>query len=259
MPSPFPGMDPYLEGSLWMSVHAPLAVEIVKQLTPKLRPRYMALTTRRYVMDVPEDTDISIEGIYPDVSVVRSDSQEIGPLATGIVPPVLHLTTLMPESIPQISVELHEVKSRRLVTVIEILSPTNKRGDGRDEYLAKRNKILLSTAHLLEIDLLRRGKRVPMKELMPRTPYFVFLSRADRRPITDVWPILLNQPLPSVPVPLLSGDPDTTLDLQQAMTNVYDSCGLDMAIDYSQPPEVSLPTKAAAWADEHLRAAGLRS
>ncbi len=258
MPSPFPGMDPYLEGTLWMSVRTPLAVEIVRQLTPKLRPRYMALTTRRYVIDVPDDADVTIEGIYPDVSVIRSESPEAGTLTSGAMPSVLRLTTLIPESIPQISVEIHEARSHRLVTVIEVLSPTNNRGDGRDEYLAKRNKTLLSRAHLMEIDLLRRGRRVPMKETLPQAPYFVFVSRANLRPLTDVWPVLLNQSLPAVPVPLLNGDADASLDLQEALTSVYDSCGLDLAIDYTKPSEVPLPPKAAAWADERLRAAGLR-
>src|SRR4051812_26355247 len=140
MPSPFPGMDPYLEGSLWMSVHGALAVEIIRQLNPRLRPRYMALTIRRFVLDMPEDTDVAIEGIYPDVAVIQSGSLEVGVPSVGGSSPAVKLMTLLPESVPQISVEIREVEGRRLVTVIEILSPTNKRGAGRDEYLAKRGK-----------------------------------------------------------------------------------------------------------------------
>jgi hypothetical protein len=252
-------MDPYLEGSLWISVHAPLAVEIVRQLNPRIRPRYMALTIRRLILDVPEDTDVAIEGIYPDVAVMRSDSPELGLPAVGTGTPALKLMTLMPESVPHISVEIREVKGRQLVTVIEILSPSNKRGAGRDEYLAKRGKILLSDVHLLEIDLLRRGRRVPMKDPMPRAPYFVILSRAGQRPVSEVWPIALDQALPTVPVPLLAGDPDVPLDLQQALASVYDANSLDLAIDYTRPPDVPLPSKAAAWADKLLQAAGLRS
>src|SRR3954471_10180870 len=114
MPSPFPGMDPYLEGSLWMSVHSPLAVEIIRQLNPKLRPRYIALTVRRFILDVPEDADVSIEGMYPDVSVLRSDVPGIGALAEGVSPPALKLVTLMPETVPQVSIEIREVKGHRL-------------------------------------------------------------------------------------------------------------------------------------------------
>src|SRR5947209_14772918 len=97
MPNPFPGMDPYLEGDLWTSVHTDLCAEIARQLSPKLRPKYVALSTRRVV-----------------------------------------LTANLPEPIPHISVEIRDVAERRLVACIEVLSPTNKRGTGREEYAAKR-------------------------------------------------------------------------------------------------------------------------
>ena len=143
---------------------------------------------------------------------------------------------------------------RRLVTAIEVLSPTNKRRDGRDEYLQKRRRLLMSSAHLMEIDLLREGHRVPMRKPLPAAPYFVFVSRAERRPLTDVWPIALDQRLPVVPVPLLPGDKDVPLDLQSAFTAVYDGLGYDMAVDYARPPEVPLAAQHAAWAEQQLRA-----
>jgi hypothetical protein len=156
-------------------------------------------------------------------------------------------------------VDIRDVAQRRLVTAIEFLSPTNKRGLGRRQYLVKRRRLLLSSAHLMEIDLLRRGRRVPMRQPLPSAPYFVLLSRAERRPLTEVWPITLDQPLPTVPVPLRESDPDVPLDLQLALTNVYDLCSLDLAVNYAGPPDVRLPPEAATWAEERLRAAGLRS
>ncbi len=87
----------------------------------------------------------------------------------------------------------------------------------------------------------------------------MFLSRADERPITEVWPILLDQPLPTVPVPLHEGDADARLDLQQALTMAYDECGFSDMIDYAKPPAISLEPEQAAWVDQHLRAAGLRT
>jgi hypothetical protein len=108
----------------------------------------------------------------------------------------------------------------------------------------------------MEIDLLRKGQRVPMQQPLPAAPYFVFLSRAEKRPMTEVWPISLNQPLPIVPVPLLPDDADILLDLQQIFTAVYDLLGFDLALDYSQAPEILLDEKAAAWATEHLEAKG---
>ena len=98
-----------------------------------------------------------------------------------------------------------------------------------------------------------------VRQPLPPAEYFIFLSRADDRPMTDVSPVALNQPLPSVPIPLLPGDPDTPLDLQQTFAAVYDLLGYNLAIDYAQPPGVPLARKAVLVAENILQAAGLRS
>jgi hypothetical protein len=194
-----------------MTVHTQLSAEIARQLAPKLRPKYLALTTERFGMS------------------------EAGSV---------HVT-----------VEIRDSANRQLVTAIEMLSPSNKQGTSRDEYLAKRRRLLLSTAHLMEIDLLRQGQRVPMQQPLPSASYFVLVSRAEDRPLTEVWPITLHDRLPMVPVPLLPEDPDVPLDLQQAFTTIYDALSYDLAVDYTQPPEVPLSAEEAAWVDERLRAA----
>jgi hypothetical protein len=250
-------MDPYLEGSLWMSVHTDLAVVIAHQLNPRLVPRYIALTSRRYVMDTPEESEVIIGETVPDVAVLTATPVPEGRGAAMLAAP-LQIATLMRTPVPHITVEIRDVAKRQLVTVIEILSPTNKHGDGFKEYRDKRERILRTPAHLMEIDLLRKGRRVPMRATLPSVPYFVFLGRAENRPLTQVWPITLDQPLPEVPVPLLPGDADTKLDLQQALSEVYDKSALRYIIDYSKPPETPLAPEQAAWVDEHLRAAGLR-
>ena len=160
----------------------------------------------------------------------------------------------MPEMVPQFTVEIRDVEERRLVTLIKVLSPANKRGEGHREYVEERTRVLMSTSHLLEIDLLRNGIRVPMREELPRSPYFVFLSRWQRRPITDIWEVGYDQPLPTVPVPLQPEDKDVALDLQQALTSVYDSIGYDLLLDYAHPADVPLKGKAAKWAAELLAA-----
>ena len=162
----------------------------------------------------------------------------------------LELATVMPSKVPHVWVEIRDTKMRKLVTAIEILSPTNKTGRGRREYLHKRARFLRSAAHLLEIDLVRKGRRLPMRKKLPPDPYFVFLSRVERRPITEIWPIPFDQPLPTVPVPLLPGDADVFLDLQQALTNIYDLCRYDLEIDYSNPPETPLPLEMTEWCEK---------
>jgi hypothetical protein len=224
MANPFPGMDPYLEGDLWTSVHTDLSAEIARQLAPKVRPKYVVILA-------PVD-DADADASHPDVGVSAvAPSSTTGTSATTTAPLVLPVA--FPEPIPHVSVEVGDVLERRLVTCIEVLSPTNKRGPGREEYEGKRFQVLSSSAHLLEIDLLRAGLRFPTSEPLPAFPYFVFLSRAEKRKDVEIWPIALESPLPEVAVPLLPGDADAILDLQRALTTVYDILGYDELIDYN--------------------------
>ncbi len=163
----------------------------------------------------------------------------------------------MPASIPHVSLEIRDTDSRLLVTALEVLSPTNKRS-GRAEYLGKREQLLQSQAHLIEIDLLWDGPRMPMRRPIPPCPYCVLVSRADRRPVADVWPVRLDQPLPTIPVPLLPGDADVALNLQVVFDGVYDSFGYSAAIDYSKPPEQALGEGDLAWINARLAGVGKR-
>jgi len=251
MPSPFPGMDPYLEGSLWTSVHTQLGVEIQRQLMPLLRPRYIALTNERFVIATAEDEEPGAV-IYPDLAVADLPSATAWSASADAAPAPMLATTVMPRTHSQISVEIRDAGERKLVTDIEILSTASKLYEGRAEYIARRNRLLLSPAHLMEIDLLRIGKRVPMRKPLPDQPYFVLVSRVERRPVTEIWPVSLDMPLPTVPVPLLAGDADVMLDLQRAFSNVYDLAGYELAVDYSRPPEQPLSPADAAWAKARL-------
>jgi hypothetical protein len=143
----------------------------------------------------------------------------------------------LPVEVPLLGIEIRDVAERRLVTVIEILSPVNKHGGGFQEYLEKRTALLRTQTHLLEIDLLRGGQRIPLTGgELPLASYYVFLSRFTRRPVSEVWPMGLREPLPTVPVPLLPPDPDVPLQLQAAVEACFELVGYERLLDYTQPP-----------------------
>lgn len=158
-------------------------------------------------------------------------------------------------------VDILTTEGERLVTVIEILSPSNKRTNHDDgqEYRRKRRELFRSSVHLLEIDLLRAGDRMPLAEPVPEAPYYVMLSREECRPGVHVWPIQLQDRLPQVPVPLLEGDSDVVLDLGAAVASVYERGAFERRLDYSvAPPPPALPDADAAWIDALLREQGRR-
>lgn len=258
--SPFPGMDPYLEGDLWQEFHGRFANQISAQLLPLLPPRYVALLEKRYVIEDAGIDLVVVPGhriIYPDVHVVhtvRETATMTAATAVQITPRV-RLVSHVPEEIPQLSIEIRDIANRRLVTVIEILSPANKHGKGLDEYLERRYDLLKTATHLLEIDLLRGGERLPLHGGdFPPAAYCVYLSRFTQRPYTDVWPIQLRDRLPVIPVPLLPPDEDVILDLQAAFDACFQLVGYQRLLDYTQsPPPPSLSAEDAAWVQEVVK------
>jgi hypothetical protein len=258
MPSPFPGMDPYLEGQLWMGFHGDLCTQIKWQLAPQLEPKYYPFTKRYLMRDSSASMEIAAD-IIPDVGVSEAGDSGLPASAGSVLAAPLQMRTLMPVPVPHYRIEIRDVQNRQLVTAIEFLSPTNKRKPGRRIYLRKRERILASSSHLVEIDLLRKGQRVPMEEPYPQdASYFVLVSREQKRPSTDVWPISITQPLPSIPIPLLAPDPDVALNLQEALDKIYDQGRYRGVIDYKMPPDVKLTAEQERWADLRLREMKLR-
>lgn len=257
MPSPFPGMGPFLEGELWTNFHTQFAVEIARILSPQIRPRYVALTQKRFVTDSPDEAAVLVTSLYPDVGVASAGSAGPAP-RTGAIASPLETISLLPGEVPHVWVEIRDTENRELISCIEFPSPTNKRGQGREEYLKKRASLPRSRVNLLEIDLLHQGQRVPVKGPLLPLPYFIFLSRGNRRPVTEYWPIALDQPLPRIPVPLRESEGDVSLDLQVAFTNVYDGFGYDLLIDYREGPEPALPRELSTWTEDILRERGMR-
>jgi hypothetical protein len=249
MPSPFPGMDPFIEGQVWTGFHHHLIAEINAALVPQLRPRYRAYVEERVYVSHEDAVDTHTS--RPDVTVARpAGGSGEGGVATAVLTAPLTVALPIPEEVREPYLEVRLGETREVVAVIEVLSPGNKRpgGDGRREYLQKRDDVLRSGAHLIEIDLLRGGERLPTLRPLPERDYILLVSRAARRPTAEVWPVGLREPLPHLPVPLAGRDPDAVLDLQAAVTAVYDRAGYDYLLDYAAPVSPPLPAEDEAWA-----------
>ncbi len=238
MPSPFPGMDPYLEGYLWPDVHSALASKIRQSLTPLLRPKYAARLEVYMAEDPFPEGEIGI--LYPDVEVVETPqrqrlTQSLDSGTLTITPPALALPVTQSVQIRLTSVEIRATANNKLITSIEILSPVNKREPGLTTYRQKRQRLYQADVHLLELDLLRRGVRPFAQPRLPKVPYCIPLTRAQSRQI-EIWPVELPIPLPVIPVPLQSPEPDVPLDLQSVLAAIYDEAAYDLTLDYRQSP-----------------------
>lgn len=214
MPSPFPGMDPYLEGHLWPDVHNSLAYLISVQLTPRLGTSYGVHLNNYTVEDTSPEEDVGI--LYPGVEIFRKADRAEEPAASStppISPETVVLPAIKPVDIRVPVVEIRDRKSNKLITAIEILSPVNKRKPGLQPYREKRLRLHQAGVHLIEIDLLRRGERPLTHPYLPQSHYLVTLIRADAGK-TQVWTVNIKDRLPVIPVPRRVPDPDTYLDLQ---------------------------------------------
>lgn len=224
MEPPFPGMDPYLEvPGLWPDVHNALALALRSQIQRQVSPRYAAVLVPYTAFETINNTTMELPTRY-------------------------------------VRIEIRTLGDEALVTAIEILSLVNKRPgtDGADAYERKRRELLRSDANLLELDLLRAGRRPSLETPLPPSPYFVFLSRAEQRPRVAIWPLSLRDPIPLLPVPLREPDPDVPLDLGRALHDAYRDARYDLRIDYRQDPPPALSPADAAWLAAHLRERGLR-
>ena len=256
MPSPFPGMDPYLEGYLWPDVHSALANKIRQQLTPLLRPKYIARLEVYLAEDPLPEGEIGI--LYPDVEVLEAPNRQppLPASANGdtltITPPSMTLPVPQAVQVRLTRVEIRDTAKNRLITSIEILSPVNKREPGLSSYRQKQKRLYQASVHLLELDLLRRGTRPFAQPRLPDVPYCIALTRARAKQI-EIWPVALSTRLPVVPVPLQAPDSDVPLALQSALTAVYDEAAYDLSLDYSQPPPPpALSKEDAEWLQAQL-------
>lgn len=238
MQNPFPGMNPYLEQpELWHQVHNRLIIAIADELTPQIVPKYRVSIEERVYTSVD---DTSLVGIA-DVAVAKRSNPDNGATltATKLAEP-RKVRVPMVEEVIERYLEVRSTQSKELITVIELLSPKNKRSkEGRSAYESKRQKILGSSTHLVEIDLLRQGKPMPILGVTDAM-YRILVSHSYRRPDADLYSFNLREPIPAFPVPLRQGEVEPVVELQKLLNEVYERARFDLAIDYSQPVKPAL-------------------
>jgi translation initiation factor 1 (eIF-1/SUI1) len=261
MPSPFPGMDPYLE-YFWRDVHTALTVYIRDQLCEQL-PEGLAARTEEHV--ILETTEGREQKYVPDVQVsvdrVSDGFETYG--STAVAEPVdVEMELDEPET--ERSVQIVENKGGKLVTAIEILSPSNKELAGLERYMDKQRDLLAAGAHMVEVDVILQGRhaiRAPLRLITSRhkAHYYICVSPATDRRHISLYPFNLPDPIPAVAIPLRPDDEDIVLDVQPLLDKCYRMGGYDRTIDYNAEPPVFLNSKVAKWMDEMLKEAGRRS
>jgi hypothetical protein len=216
-------MDPYIEAcGLWADFHFNLIAEITRALTAVVPERYLVRTGE------------------------RSYVAEAGAVS---------MVAFLAEQFREQFVEIYEDDPELLlVTCIEVLSPTNKRRgtEGWEQYLRKRQGLLLGQANLVEIDLLRGGQRMPMLTPWPASPYTLLVARKERAPRCSVWPASFQHPLPRIPVPLSYPDADIPLDHQPMIETIYPRSRYYRSIDCSKPLTPPLTPDEVTWLRQRL-------
>ena len=221
-------MDPFIEWDNWQHFHVSLTVEIARQLGPQL-PSHYRLSAELVVQEDEGTSDNLGKPLTyrPDIGVGLTEPdkdtlQDSGGTATLTAPTRKAMAPLY----KQRELRIRDGRNRRLVTAIEVLSPSNKRGGGLVTHMKKLRSYWASEVHTVDIDLLRDGlppytiDEVPlMADNRPVTPYRIVQVRPDDELL--LWEIALTDPLPTIPIPLSYPDPPVVLNLQQAFTELY--------------------------------------
>jgi hypothetical protein len=239
MANRFPGVDPYLESQgFWPDFHASFVTYWRDALAARLPESYEARIDERInLVELPAK---KIQRIGPDVVVSRRESGAAvvaAPPGVATLEPVT-VPLLIEEEVRETYIEILHRPDRSLVSVLELLSPSNKEEPGRAAYLMKRNALLHHTIHLVELDLLLAGRRLPLQKTYPPGDYFALISRADHRPDCQVYAWTVQQALPAIPIPLKGPDPDIWIALAEVFATTYDRGRYARSIDYNSP----LPT-----------------
>lgn len=228
-------MDPYLEDpAFWPDFHATFVPAWREVIAGRLPDNYEArLDEQLQLIELPGGAERTIR---PDVGVFRHDQPAATTPETSLAtiePAILTLPAVV--EVRDVWIEIYHRPDRQLIAVLELLSPSNKQGSGRGQYMLKRNALVMEGVHLIELDLLRTGERLPTQEPLPAGEYYLVIARANRRPKCEVYAWTREDRLPVAPVPLKSPDPDVFVDLGEVFSMAYERGRYDRSIDYSQP------------------------
>jgi hypothetical protein len=237
-------MNPYLEQrDVWRDFHSEFLVRLRSALNPLVLPRFVVTLEESLYID-PTGDEPQLFAVA-DAALRDEHPSPAGVAVTVLPAPVTARIPRAPRKLRRLAVV--DARSRALVTVIELLSPSYKdRGPDRDRYARKRVEVILNGANLVEIDLLRGGPPLPLRGVPPHD-YRVLVGRRAEWPDIGVWPVRLRDPLPTVPVPLTPGVPEPTVDLQAVLHAAYDEGGYGVYI-YRGDPDPPLTADDATWA-----------
>jgi hypothetical protein len=266
MKSPFAGMDPFIESSgLWRNFHANLLIKIQDALADLVPHHYLVRAEERSYLLLATEDEKETREFYPDVRVIDREERprkrgKRRPGSTGVAEATLKteqqpmkLSAFPENEVRETYIDIFATEpDHRLVSTIEVLSPTNKdrSGHGWQLYLRKRQAALVCGVHLAEIDLVRGGTRLPMRDPWPESPYTLLVARAKQGFTCDVWPTYFHLPLPAIPIPLAPPDADVSLALQPLLNSIYRRLRYGETIDYCKPLNPA-PTKAEeGWLDQ---------
>lgn len=256
MNTPFPGMDPYLEHpTLWADVHDRLLATIADELVPLVAPTYyVALQRHAYLLLTGgERTYLGKPDVAVGMPKLPVGAWSPVPVASGAG--VLEVEVPMEEEVDENYLEVREVKTGKLITVIELLSPVNKiHPEGRAEYIEKRNQILRTRTNLVEIDLLRSGQPMMVFGAESTTDYRILVSPGWRRPRAQLYAFTVREPIPAFPLPLLPKDEQPLVQLNTILHNLYQRARFDLRLDYTVLPTPPLAPDDARWAQALLAA-----
>ena len=253
--NPFPGMNPYLERSdLWPDFHNDLIAQMRTALGPHLPGDYRIGLEQRVEIAEPFGPPPSLTLMIPDalVSDAPSSASPGGMTATAIAAAAIPVR--MPREVRVTWLRVEAAPSRRVVTIIEVLSPTNKApGEGRRRYIRKREAILAAGVNLVEIDLLRRWEPMPLETPPPASDYRILICRAWQRPDALLYPFTVRQPIPQFPLPLLPDDPEPEVNLGPIIDGMHHTARYTQVAAYENPPpEPDFPPATRQWIAEQL-------